>query len=101
MTEKTMDAILKDSQFDENMVTQSMREEAPLLPHAIDVDWETRELFYGHFGSTQMAKAIVFARQDSAVALMTSVRVRRDLEKVRERLWLVIAILAYIAYRVS
>src|SRR4051812_10921563 len=98
MTARTKDEILMECQFDENMVTQSMREEA-LLPH--DADWETREQFYGNFGSTQMAKAVVFARQDSAIALMTSVRVRRDLEKNRFLLWLAIAILSYIAYRVS
>ena len=95
-----MDPITKDAQLDENLVVQSMREEA-LLPGAIDVDWESREQFYAQFGSTQLAKAVVFARQDTALALMTSLRVRRDVEKVRGALWIVIALLAYIAYRVS
>lgn len=95
-----MDPITKDAQFDENMVVQSMREEA-LLPDAIDVDWESRERFYAQFGPTQLAKAVVFARQDTAIALMTAVRVRRDVAKVRSALWIVIALLAYVAYRVS
>jgi hypothetical protein len=95
-----MDPITKDAQFDENLVMQSMREEA-LLPDAIDPDWESREQFYARCGPTQLAKAAVFARQDAAIALMTAVRVRRDVEKVRGAMWIVIALLAYIAYRVS
>ena len=62
-----MEPITKDAQFDENLAVQSMQEEA-LLPDASDVDWESREKFYTQFGSTQLAKAVVFAQQDTCIS---------------------------------